>query len=241
MTLDVFLVPVGDSRHELYSESTHDDPIAGAAPPAESASWWQRQMARFRATLAEAEEARRRRDRGEADPVQGGGLIAITRWVMRRIAETIAEQRLLWQLRKQGEARLIHPDRMSRDRAVELMRGELTRDLAKHRRWCVIDGVLTAIFGPLFFFVPGPNVVSWYFFFRAIGHYLALRGATHGLNVTAWQTQASPDLTALGEALRLPRDERRPRLDAIAAALGLEHLTGFVERVSRRTSPGKHT
>ena len=233
----MFLVPVGESRHELYSESTHDDPIAGPSQPAESASWWHRQMARFRATLAEAEEERRRHDRGETDPARGGLWSA----VMRRIAETIAEQRLLWQLRKQGDARLMHPDRMSRDRAVELMRASLTKDLAKHRRWCVIDALLTAVLGPLFFLVPGPNIVSWFFFVRAIGHYLALRGATHGLNVTAWQTQASPDLTALGEALRLPRDERRPRLDAIAAALGLEHLTGFVERVSTRSSPGKHT
>jgi hypothetical protein len=237
VTLDVFLVPVGGSRHELYCESTHDDPIAGPAPPTESASWWQRQIARFRATLAEAEEERLRRNRGEADPARGG----LWRAVMRRIAETIAEQRLLWQLRKQGDARLMHPDRISSDRAVELMRAALSKDLAKHRRWCVIDALLTAVLGPLFFVVPGPNIVSWFFFFRAIGHYLALRGATHGLNVTAWQTQASPDLTALGEALRLPRDERRPRLDAIAAALGLEHLTGFVERVSTRSSPGKHT
>ncbi len=238
MTLDVFLVPVGESRHELYSESAHD-PIAVAEQPAESASWWQRQMVKFRQTLAEAEEARRRRERGEADPVQGGFLIKVTRWVMRRIAETIAEQRLLWQLRKQGEARLLHPDRMSRDRALELMRAELARDLSKHRRWCVIDGLLTAILGPLFFVVPGPNVVSWFFFFRAIGHYRALRGATHGLRVTTWQTEASPHLTALAESLGLPNAERRPRLDAIAAALGLEHLTGFVERVSTRSQPGK--
>lgn len=231
----MFLVPVGESRHELYTESVHDDPIAAPDHPAESSSWWQRQISRFRATLAEAEEERRRRDRGEANPARGGLWSAI----MRRIAETIAEQRLLWQLRKQGDARLTHPDRMSRDRALELMRASLTRDLAKHRRWCVIDALLTAVFGPLLFFVPGPNIVSWFFFFRAIGHYLALRGATQGLNVTAWQTQASPDLTALGDTLRLPHAERRPRLDAIAATLGLDHLTGFVERVSTRSNPGK--
>jgi hypothetical protein len=235
VTLDVFLVPVGDSRHELYSESAHDDPIAPADREApESGSWWHRQAARFRATLAEAEEERRRRDRGEVAPAAPGFLLWIGRGVLRRIAETVAEQRLLWQLRRQGEARLVHPDRMSRDRALELMRASLSKDLAKHRRWCVIDAILTAILGPLFFVVPGPNIVSWYFFFRAIGHYLALRGATHGLTVTAWQAEPSPHLTAVGEAVRLPRAERGPRLDAAAGALGLEHLTGFVERVSTR-------
>jgi hypothetical protein len=230
VTLDVFLVPVAESRHELYTESAHDDPMAGGSEPAEAASWWQRQIARFRATLAEAEEERRRRDRGEADPERGG----VWRWIMRRFAETIAEQRLLWQLRKQEKARLVHPDRMSPDHGLKLMRESLSKDLAKHRRWCVIDGLLTAITGPPFFFVPGPNVLSWFFFFRAIGHYLALRGATHGLRVTAWQTHASPDLTAIRGLLALPRAERRERLDAIAASLGLEHLTAFVDRMSTR-------
>lgn len=230
MTLDVFLVPVGESRHELYSEAVHDDPIAAKAPAGEPSSWWQRQMARFRETLAEAEEERRRRDRGEVDPTRGGFWSA----VMRRIAEAIAEQRLLWQLRNQSAARLHHPDSMLSTRALELMRGSLSKDLAKHRRWCVIHGVLSAIFGPAFFFVPGPNVLGWFFFFRAIGHYLALRGATNGLKVTTWSTQASTGLSALSDALGLPRAERRERLDAIAATLGLEHLTGFVERVSTR-------
>lgn len=226
----MFLVPVAESRHELYSESAHDDPLAGSTEPAEAASWWQRQIARFRATLAEAEEERRRRDRGEAEPKRGG----VWRWIMRRIAEAIAEQRLLWQLRNQAEARLVYPDRMSPDHALDQMRASLTKDLAKHRRWCAIDALLTAITGPPLFFIPGPNVVSWYFFFRAIGHYLALRGATHGLTVTKWQAQSSPDLAAIRDAIRLPRSERRQRLDAIATALGLEHLTGFVERVSTR-------
>jgi hypothetical protein len=239
VTLDVFLVPVGESRHELYSESAHDDPVVGPDQPEGSGSWWHRQMARFRATLAEAEDARRRRDRGEPDPPPDGLWGRIMRATMRRIAETIAEQRLLWQLRKHAGARLVHPDRMSGDRALELLRASLAKDFARHRRWCAIDAILTAILGPLFFFVPGPNVISWYFFFRAIGHYLALRGARHGLAVTAWQTQPSPHLTALADALRLPRAERWPALDAIAASLGLEHLTGFVERVSIRSRPGR--
>ena len=230
MPLDVFLVPVAESRHELYSEQAHDDLTAAADPTSGPASWWQRQSARFRATLAEAEAERRRRDRGEPDPSHGG----LWRWLMRRIAETIAEQRLLWQLRNQAEARLLHPDRMSADHARQLMRDSLSKDLSKHWRWCAIDALATIILGPLLFFVPGPNFVSWYFFFRAIGHFLALRGATHGLNVTAWQMDASTQLGAIPAALTLPRAERRARLDAIAADLGLEHLTGFVERVSTR-------
>ena len=231
MALEVFLVPVAESRHELYSE--HDDDVTAVPETeAEPATWWQRQIARFRATLAEAEEERRRRDRGETDPARGG----LWQWIMRRIAEFVAEQRLLWQLRKQADATLLHPDVMPPDRAHQLMRDSMSKDLVKHRRWCVIDALLTILTGPALFFIPGPNVVSWYFFFRAIGHYLAMRGAAQGLNVTAWQMEASPQLTAIAAALPLPRAERRDRLDAIAAELGLEHLTGFVERVSTRAN-----
>ena len=229
MSLDVYLVPVGDRRHELYSEHHHDEAVAQAESAAES-SWFGRQMARFRATLAEAEQERRRRERGEEGPASSG----LWRAFMRKIAETIAEQRLLWQLRHQTDARLVHPDDIPQEEAMRLMRASMARDLAKHWRWCIIDAVLAAILGPLLFFVPGPNVVAYYFLFRAIGHWLALRGATQALRKTTWSTSASEQLTAVGAALTLPRAERCARLDELSSALGLEHLTGFVERVAAR-------
>jgi hypothetical protein len=230
VSLDVYLVPVGDRRHELYSEHDHDDAAPPAEEPAGRSSWFRRQMDRFRATLAEAEQERRRRDRGEDAPTSSG----LWRAFMRRIAETIAEQRLLWQLRSQADARLVHPDGVGADDALRLMRASITRDLAKHRRWCAIDAVLAAILGPLLFFVPGPNIVAYYFLFRAIGHLLAMRGATQALKRTVWATSASAHLAAVGAALTLPRAERCARLDELSAALGLAHLTGFVERVAAR-------
>lgn len=230
MSLDVYLVPVGERRHELYCEHDHDVAVAPADDPAGRASWFRRQMDRFRAMLAEAEQERRRRDRGEEGPPASG----LWRALMRRIAETIAEQRLLWQLRNQADARLLHPDGVAGDEALRLMRATITRDFAKHRRWCAIDALLAAILGPLLFFVPGPNIVAYYFLFRAIGHLLAMRGATQALKRTVWATSASAPLAAVGVALALPRADRRARLDELSAALGLAHLTGFVERVAAR-------
>jgi hypothetical protein len=72
---------------------------------------------------------------------------------------------------------LIYPDDLPGSRAVDIASDRLGADLAKHRRWCVIDGLIEAFTGTAFFFVPGPNLVSWYFAFRAIGHYLSLRCA----------------------------------------------------------------
>ncbi len=60
------------------------------------------------------------------------------------------------------------------------MKSDFGAGLAKHRRWMIIDGLLVAITGPLFFFVPGPNVISWFFTFRAVGHFLSWRGARKG-------------------------------------------------------------
>lgn len=227
MSLDVYLVPVGPTRYDLYSEAEHEDAPAAEGPAA--ASWWQRKLHQFRAMLAEAEQERRRRDRGEASP-QGG----LWRAIMRRIAETVAEQRLLWRLRGEATARLVHPLEFDGAAALTHARAQLAADLGKHRRWCVFNAGLAALFGPLLFFVPGPNVVGLYFLFLAIGHYLALRGATQGLTKVTWETEASAPLSDIAAAVDLPRVERRARLDEISAALRLEHLTGFVERVAAR-------
>jgi len=86
----------------------------------------------------------------------------------------------------------------------------------------------------LFFFVPGPNVVSWYFTFRTVGHFLSWRGALRGLNHITWTPEASAPLAGIQAALTLGSAERCARLDAIAGELGLAHLTGFIERLRER-------
>ena len=67
------------------------------------------------------------------------------RAIGRKIAEAVAEQRLLWYLRHQTEARLVHADELTAARALEIARGLFAADAAKHRRWCVIDGLIAAL------------------------------------------------------------------------------------------------
>jgi hypothetical protein len=90
--------------------------------------------------------------------------------------------RLLWHLRAAAEATLVHPDDLGRQRPPSpRQRREFAADLGQHRRWTIIDAVVTIITGPLFFFVPGPNVVSWYFAFRAgRATFYAMQGAQQG-------------------------------------------------------------
>lgn len=225
--MDVFLVPTGPDRHELYCE------MAAAPPTADggSGTLWGRLTDGFRRMLAEAEAERQRESAQEAPPKRS----RLRRAVTRHVAEAVAEQRLLWHLRHEPAVRLVHPDDLSGSRSVEIARALLSADFSKHRRWCVIDGLIAAITGPAFFFVPGPNIVSWYFAFRAVGHYLSLRGADRGRSMT-WDLQPTPHLTSLRSVFSLDASARRSRLHEIARALGLDRLTMFVDRVVARPS-----
>jgi hypothetical protein len=226
--MDVFLVPVGRDRHELYCEIPPDESDGDDGPPS---GWLRRQVEQFREMLKEAEEERVRRERGMTSGTRGPW-----RWVVGKLAETVAEQRLLWNIRRADSVRLRHPADRDGAAALALARAQLAADWRKHRRWLVIDASITGVTGPLFFFIPGPNVISWYFAFRAVGHFYAMRGAAHGLSRVRWDVEASDDLSAVRLALGLDAPARRKRLDEIAEALGLATLPGFVERVARRPS-----
>jgi hypothetical protein len=221
--MNVYLVPAAAGRHELYCEVASESSDA----PTSGGSIRERLVNGFHRMVAEGEAAIHGQE-PESGPPRG----RLRRFITRRVAEAVAEQRLLWHLRQETQICLIHPDDVSAPEAVTTARALVGADYAKHRRWCIIDGLATAVTGPLFFFVPGPNVVSWYFAFRAIGHFFAMRGANQGLSRAAWTTTASAELTALRAALNLERDIRSRRIDEIAAALGLDRLAWFVEKIA---------
>jgi hypothetical protein len=215
-----FLVPAGRDRFELYSEAPEDP----GAPPG-------REDGRFRRWAHNAsvqwqhlvEAARRGRPRTR-----------LARWrdaAVSRLAETIAEQRTLWALRSQAKAALRYPATI----AVERARSELDRALSHarrhHLRWLIIDGVLF-VSSVVFFFIPGPNLVAYYFAFRLIGHLQSWRGARQAMDGITWSFEADAGLAELAALVALPRAERAPRVAAIAARLNLPRLPSFFDRVS---------
>ncbi len=216
--MDVYAVPVGAGRHELYCEV--DEPPGLDAGGGISPGFAARLVRRFRQTLADAERERQRPGREPTGTWTG----RLGRWLMRHMAEAIAEQRLLWHLRGLTAATLVHP--------ADLDERVLGRDRDRHARWLLVDGVLAAITGPLFFFVPGPNLIAYYFVFRAVGHFFAWRGARRGLDQVSWRFEASEPLGELRAALDLPAADRAARLGQVEAALRLRHLAAFVNRVS---------
>ena len=230
--MDVFLVPVSSERHELYCEMPDDDEDDDEADAARS-SWWKRRVAQFRQLIKEAEAERDRRAQGQPSKSRG-----LWRYIVGKIAEAVAEQRLLWNLQKQTAVQLSIPDNLDRDQAMTITRDSLRRDFEKHRRWMVIDALIFLLFMPLTV-IPGPNFPALYFSFRAIGHFFSMRGAKRGLDRVTWTTVASSPLSAVRAALTLDRATRRHRLEEISRELGLERLPGFVERLSEAARVGR--
>ena len=150
---------------------------------------------------------------------------------MRWVAESIAEQRLLWQLRSQDAVLLIYPDDMTEAQSRQLLRQSLQRDWQRHRFWLVIDS-LGGIGSIFLIILPGPNVIGYYFMFRIVGHYLSLRGARRGLSGVAWTAQASAPLSSLRAMIHEDPEARADRVNAVASALGLEHLASFFQRTA---------
>jgi K+-H+ exchange-related protein len=224
--MDVFLVPVALDRYELYWEAV-DEPAAH--PHASPSGVLGRVNHRFHQTLAEAERERRRvPDPSEARPSLA---VRVKRRLLRWAAESIAEQRLLWQLRGRADATLVHPDDLTPAQALQLLRRSLQRDWERHRFWLIVDlfGGVGSIFLIL---LPGPNILGYYFLFRIVGHYLSLRGARQGLAAITWTMTESDALTTLRGVIGQAPGERESIVREVASALRLEHLATFFQRAA---------
>jgi hypothetical protein len=226
--MDVYLVPVGADRYELYCE-VPDEPEQVEGEPAKG--FIAGLKARFSSLLADAERERRH---GPSDQQPAGWMGRAKARTMRWVAESIAEQRLLWHLRRQESACLFYPDDIDEQPAVQCLRRQLRRDFEKHRFWLIIDSVGFVASGALFL-VPGPNIVAYYFAFRMVGHYLSLRGARQGLDRVVWSNEKSAPLADLRRAIGLNSEERERRVHDVALALHLEHFAKFFERTAIQT------
>jgi len=223
--MDVYLVPIGNDRYELYCEVPED---AEPEPEEVPSGVFTRMKQRFRAMLAEAERERRR---SHTDQPPHGALGRIKARTLRYVAESIAEQRLLWHLRRQSAACLFFPDDLEPHRAITLLRRQLGRDFEKHRFWLIVDSLGFIASGALFL-LPGPNLVAYYFAFPIVGHYLSLRGARQGTDAVQWTSEGSAPLAELRRVIDLDAEERERRIREVADALKLEHLVKFFERMA---------
>jgi hypothetical protein len=234
--MDVYVVPVGADRYELYCEQ----PVAGDEPiEPETRGWIGRLRRRFGSMVREAEKRQRQGAPENEAPKGWVGLIQDR--AMAWVAERIAEQRLLWNLRGEDGATAAHPADMTFEQVHALIRSTLQRDYDRHYRWMFIDGLLFLVtfvaLGPLFILIPGvANLPALYFGFRTVGHFLSMRGSAHGLRKVTWSGRSCPPLGELRALASLDTRAREAQLLDIAARLRLENLPKFFERVAIQPS-----
>jgi hypothetical protein len=223
--MEVFVIPLGGSRYTLYAEIA---PGADEVSEVPATGLLGRLRHGFGEMLREAE----RQDEGAAPPDAGWWerqRHRLPRWV----AVRVAEQRLLWRLRREARVTVAHPEDLDFTQVRTLVDRELRRDRDQHRKRLVIFGVAFVLSG-LVAVVPGPNMLAYYFAFRAVGHYLSLRGALHGLRAVDWHGRTCPELRGLREATGLGAADCEARVRDVASQLQLPHLPRFFTRAVAR-------
>ncbi len=240
--MDVYLVPLGRRGYELYCEAEDragtDDADAASAEGDASAggirrrisSLRRRMSAFFRDALAFLEREREARLARRAAKVKRTFFQRVRDRVLGWMAERVAEQRLLWQLRHAPDTTAHYPDDLHEDEASRIVIRELREDATRHLRWGAVNLAGAALFVPLTF-IPGPNLPAYYFWFRVIGHALSYRGARSGLTKVKWRYTPSRPLADLRDLARISGEARISRAREIAAGLPLAHLDRFVQRV----------
>jgi Mitochondrial K+-H+ exchange-related len=232
--MDVYLIPVGADRYELYCEHVADAPPTSDAPPAAKGrvaallQW-------FNDMVARVEQEQQRDPAATAEEEERGWQARFKRRSLRWVAEKVAEQRLLWHVRRETEVALLHPDDLDDVRALAIARAMIRRDAGRHLKWTIIDGALFCASGVVAL-VPGPNVIAYYFGFRFVGHVLSRRGATHALDNVQWQPRSSAELTRLRRAVPQDAPERERQVREVASALHLQHLSTFFARTAVPTA-----
>ena len=218
--MTVYLLAVGRERFELYSEPPEEP---GEAPQPSAGRWRRWAHSAYVRWHDLVESARRNTSTGQ-----------IAQWrdaVVRRLAETIAEQRTLWALAQQTDAMLLFPASLAEPAARNALMSALASARRHHGWWLVVDVPLFVVSGLLTPF-PGPNVIAYYLGFRLVGHWLSWRGARHAEMCVKWTLEPDGSLAELASLVNIPRAVRAPRVDAIAARLNLHRLSAFFERVA---------
>lgn len=159
-----------------------------------------------------------------------GGAARLTRgawdWLQRR---THPDETLLARLRGAESIEVLHPPSMSGDEVATAWSGFLAASRRRHWPWFLVDVVvapLTVVLAPL----PGPNLIGYWFAYRAVHHGLILTGLSRvrkGNVATRFQP---------AEALEIPVSADSTHVEALGC--DPEALGGYLERQGVRPVRG---
>ncbi len=216
----MYLVPIGSGRFDLYAEPADEQEFSGNPRD----GFWRRQAHQFHEGWRRVSQAAH-----TAHGADAGWLARLRHWFVRRIADSIAEQRALWSLRDLTSAAFIYPADLS-DESAAASRDRLLAQARRYHGWWLLFYLVAVVLTAVLILLPGPNLIGYYFAFRVIGHVLSWRGARQGLTRISWQPRAEQALTELGGLAGVPREQRAGRVAAVAARLQLARLEAFFDR-----------
>jgi len=214
----IHLIPLGKSRFEPYSETPSEDPVPVSADAGRTRRWLHRANEQWRSLV---DNARVR-----------SATTGFAKWrdrIVCTLADSLDEQRTLWALRNASRATLLFPSNLEGEAARRLL-NQILGAAQRHHGWRLVVYLVLFILSGVLFFVPGPNVVAYYFGFRSFGHFQSWRGARRSLTSVDWRLQPNDDLAELAALVHEPHGRRAARVEDIARRLDLEHLPAFFER-----------
>jgi Mitochondrial K+-H+ exchange-related len=213
----VYLLPLADDEALFYSEGPEaaaaDEAEAEAAPRGGVRGWAEQRYKSLQGVLNESE--------------RGVGLRVrrIWEWLQQR---TAPDEPLLRSLRGAKAVVLVHPASLTEDAARERWEDYLASRGRRHLFWLIINAIispLTLLLAPL----PGPNLIGYWFVYRAVCHLLARLGSKRARSSeVATAFVASTELDAAFAAAD------HERIAQVEASFGLQGLAAYLERATAK-------
>jgi Mitochondrial K+-H+ exchange-related len=211
----IFLLNLGGERCVFYSEGPEAvaEIESEAVPRRGVRGWAERRYQSLQAVLTESEK--------------GVGLRVrrIWEWLQKRIPP---DEPMLRSLRGVRAIVLHHPPVFTEEETRALWTVYLKGRQGRHMFWFIINALvspLTLLLAPL----PGPNVIGYWFVYRAVCHLLARLGAR---NARSEQVTAEFQSTnALDGSFDATENER---IASLSSSFGLNGLEDFVKRIAAK-------
>lgn len=146
-------------------------------------------------------------------------------WLQRRISP---DESVLRALRNEREIKLYHPPEFSGEEARATWKDYLKSREGRHTFWFVANALfspLTLLLAPL----PGPNLIGYWFVYRAVCHWLARLGARRARSDEVETTFISTE--ALDGHFGAEDNER---IASLSTRFGLSGLGLFIKQMSAK-------
>jgi hypothetical protein len=208
----VYLLLLGDEECLFYSEGPELTSVDEASAPSEGVRGWAEQKYKSLQTVLTESES-------------GVGLRVrrAWEWLQRR---TAPDEPLLRSLRGAKAIELVHPASLSEDEVCEQWKCYLKSRKRRHTFWLVVNALfspLTLLLAP----VPGPNVIGYWFVYRAVCHLLARLGIRRTLG-----GEITTKLVASSELDGTFAEANDEQIANVEASFGLKALGAYLERTA---------